>query len=496
MNVLIADMNRLGTDVIFLFLVLHLSATYAVRSPVGEVYYLTKVDVLGEKLFGGAPVLVNITSDCFACQKVEILDDTSSFFQDTGEFYSSITEDYSLGAALKRDFTLGFTLDQTTSHISQSNRTVKGSTLNVVSKSAECIVKPQCIYNEAMHTVSPSFLAEFEKLPRNIQLPGGEFNFSAYEHFLNEFGSHVVTGVTYGSRMYQHCFSTAEENYNARNYTVRACVAFSGGTDVTKTNVSTCAGITEEEATSSMSLDVSTRLVLRGGTKETRAKLYAERTNELIAKFLNESDTEEPVEYSFTAVWSLLGQKYIGTEHYAKVRHLEGYYLGVKNFNCSLIMKEESGGGGWAMQGFAETDYSTADVPSYKCYIPYSGCHEDSDCHYSANIACQCHGDTCFKSETRRLNNGELREYVRPVYDSGWYWQGCHLNFFACSCRNSEAFEWKTIWEQDTDGADNGKMMRSLHSKIDSFRRAASIFSGSDILDSEEKKAMNQKEEL
>ena len=113
---------------------------------------------------------------------------------------------------------------------------------------------------------------------------------------------------------------------------MRACVAFSGGSVVTKTNVSTCAGITQVEAETSSSLEVSTRLIIRGETKETRAKLYTERTGELIAKFLAEANWEEPIGYSFTAVWTLLGQRYMGTEHYAKVRHLEGYYLGMKNF--------------------------------------------------------------------------------------------------------------------------------------------------------------------
>ena len=451
-----------------------------VRPPVGQVYYLANTDLLGQELSGGATVLnLNNTQGCFVCNKSEITENDFSYFENTEAFYSSIAESYNLGAALKKDFTLGFTLDQTTKSISQSNRTVKGSTLNVFSKVGHCLVKAECIYDESYHTFSQHFISEFEKLPRNTDLPGGKLNFTAYEHFLNEFGSHVVTGVTYGSRMYQHCFSRSEHDYDQRNFTVRACVAFSGGTDVTKTNISTCAGITKEEAEASASLEVTTRLVIRGGTPETRAKLYAERTNELIAQFLTEASWKEPIEYSFTAVWTLLGQKYMGTEHYAKVRHLEGYYLGLKNFDCPSIFSDSPDGSRWAMQGFFKTDYSTADVPSYRCGIPYSGCHVNDDCHYGPGIYCQCKGYFAFKDKTLTLNTGEKRLSVTPQWDSYWKWQGCHLGFFSCDCRNGNAFNWRSIWEQDKDGADNGKMLRAMHSKIKRIAASTASSKGS-----------------
>ena len=62
--------------------------------------------------------------------------------------------------------------------------------------------------------------------------------------------------------MYQHCFSKSEEQYTAHNYTVKACVASSGGTDITKLNISACAGISKEEVDTSSSLEATTRLVI------------------------------------------------------------------------------------------------------------------------------------------------------------------------------------------------------------------------------------------
>ena len=109
-------MTKLGALIsVLLSLLFHLRVADAkpadVHPPVGQVYYLATTDLLGEELIGGATVLIlNNTQDCFVCNKSEIIDDDSSYFENTEAFYSSIAESSTLGAALKRDFTLGFTL--------------------------------------------------------------------------------------------------------------------------------------------------------------------------------------------------------------------------------------------------------------------------------------------------------------------------------------------------------------------------------------------------
>jgi len=206
--------------------------------------------------------------------------------------------------------------------------------------------------------------------------------------------------------MYQHRFSQSEQNYNERNFTVRACVAFSFRWIWRFKNKRFYPCCYNSRRSRDKFIPWSYHPINhKRRNKKTRAKLYTGRTGELIAKFLAEANYEEPIGY--TAVWTLLGQRYMGTEHYAKVRHFEGYYLGKKNFGCPLIMP-----GKWAMQGFSTTDYSTEDVPSYECYIPYSGCHDDNDCHCGPGVHCQCHGETCFKDETTTLDTGEQRLWL------------------------------------------------------------------------------------
>ena len=100
---------------------------------------------------------------------------------------------------------------------------------------------------------------------------------------------------------------------------------------------------------------------------------------------------------------------------------------------------------------------------------------------------CQCKGYTCFKDKTLTLNTGEQRLSVVPQWNKYWKWHGCHLDFFSCDCENDNASSWRNIWEQDKDGADNGKMLRALHSKMLSINRHAA---------SAPKGSKNSKEEL
>ena len=153
------------------------------------------------------------------------------------------------------------------------------------------------------------------------------------------------------------------------------------------------------------------------------------------------------------------------------MRHLKGYYLGYLNFDCPPIWSADKSR---SMQGFSETDSSTADVPTYQCYIPSTGCHYDNDCHYGPGVYCRCEGDTCFKDDYRTLNTGEKRKYVVANKDYWNYWGGCKLDFFYCYCWNDDLYGWRSIWEQDQDRADNGEMLHNFHSMAGILRTARS----------------------
>ena len=84
-------------------------------------------------------------------------------------------------------------------------------------------------------------------------------------------------------------------------------------------------------------MKTSSLLILLGGSAETRSKLHTNRTKDLIVKFLLEAcanKTYQSIRYKYTAVWTLLQSKYIGTEHFDKAINLEYFYKGFLNYGC------------------------------------------------------------------------------------------------------------------------------------------------------------------
>ena len=220
----------------------------------------------------------------------------------------------------------------------------------------------------------------------------------------------------------------------------------------------------QEEVSETSSMEVSTTLIIRGGSAETRAKLYAERTNDLIAQFLSEADKKEPIKYKFTPIWELLETRYLGTDHFAKVRHLQAYYLGRKNFDCPDLKSSPTGA--WQIQIFRESASSTPDIPSYECVIPYTGCHRDVECIYGPGAYCRCVGETCFRDVTETTNTDKDRTHVVSNGEYWYKWEGCHLGFFSCSCQNSKINDWRVIWTQPAATSNSDLTLQGIQFKV------------------------------
>ena len=256
-------------------------------------------------------------------------------------------------------------------------------------------------------------------------------SWAGYENLLNIYGSHLVKKATYGPRIYQYSFAEESENYSEWNFTVSACVALTGSTDVGKGNVSACTGVTKEKAERSTSLRTSNKLILRGGTSETRAALYQRRTPELIAQFMLEANQSTiPISYQYMSIWDLLKAKYLGTQHFAKAVNLEKYFLGFKAFGCPYYRTSAI-----ELQKFVPATESTPSNPMYRCMIAHSGCHKDSDCHPQLPSWCECYGSSCVKHNEVTQDTGIVKKV--PVINtvSRWGWQGCTKKFVHCYCR-------------------------------------------------------------
>ena len=62
--------------------------------------------------------------------------------------------------------------------------------------------------------------------------------FSTIDRFLKIHGSHVITGVTFGSRLDQYAFAEQSSSYTARDFTVKACATLAKDVKVSSLSLS------------------------------------------------------------------------------------------------------------------------------------------------------------------------------------------------------------------------------------------------------------------
>ena len=413
--------------------------------PLGQGYMIPKHNLLGEQLLGGQ-TLFDIPSECWKCVKDEGTYQKADVYANTETFYRSLTSTTSLSPKLETDFTLGATLDITSNGISGGERNLSGVSLNDYTISQICFIESVCI---AKSKLNAYFQRDFEELNTKIENPWFESSWVDYEAFFSKYGSHFISQVGYGARFYQHAFSDARMEYTSRNLTVRACAVLAGPAGVGILKIEACEGINKQEIDSVSSLAIYTLLVIRGGTAETRAELYKNRTIEGIAKFMSEANaTEMPIEYKFIPIWSLLQDRYLGTEHFSIARNLEAYYLGFGNYGCAyqpILNSTEFD----CYQKFEYSPATTIQTPAYQCVIAPQGCHIDTDCHMHDAILCACHGDSCIRHYPVTMDTGAVKKMARPNYDAKWGSYGCGMHFFKCTCDSVE-WNYSTVWDQDT----------------------------------------------
>ena len=321
--------------------------------------------------------------------------------------YKSLATESGLSGEMSTSFSLGASLDVFTQNIDGSIHKVSGMMLKIYAFQKKISFDRQCMVTEGL--LDSSITTTFEKLPEVISNPANLSSWSDYATFLTAYGSHFVRDVRYGSSIYQNVFSSSSYEYSYRKFSVKACVALAGapsGCTIENLGVSVCTNISNEETQQSLYTAVATTLVVKGGTPESRAELYRNRTQGLITKFLSESnETQMPVMYSLIPIWTVLEYNYLGTPHYAKAKNLEAFYKGFLNFECANKVD-----GKVQLQRFERVPDNTTTVPSYRCVIPDQGCHSDNDCNYKFGPKCRCYGNSCIKHATRDLLNGRTKQ--------------------------------------------------------------------------------------
>ena len=427
------------------------------QSVIGQSFYIPGIDLNAEELHGGYQVFSQV-NNCIGEEPFRQTKRQSSFFKDTESFYSSIAADASISLDSGAGFTLGFTLDSTTSSISDRSRNVTGMTYTDRSLTKQAFLQSRCLNNPDL---DGDLLSRFERLPSSISEPWSPRGWSAYQTFLKRYGSHVVNRVQFGTAIYQHAFSESSRSYSERMFATDICVQISG--PLGWFNSSACTGITVEDISKVSSMSVSNRFVARGGSPETRAELTLKRSDTAIKKLLLETETfAAPVIYKFIPIWDVLKEKYFGTEHQSKVHNLESYYSGFRSYECNHVMKYEPKLElEYEYQKFEVLDRTDADGnPIFQCSILNEGCQTVDDCkwhYYKGRLwqwRCYCKNDHCIRYNETDLNTGVTKK-TPYLYPTGWKesWQGnCRAIDNKPYCRCTTSNKRNVLWSSEKNG--------------------------------------------
>ena len=424
-------------------LLLSLVSSYAAAdtSALGEAFYVPKADLVGS-MPSGVKVFKDIDEKCIETRTIDKTTRNEHFYKDTSSFYKSISSTTKLDASYQSNFALGVTLDATTKDISSNEREVSGSSLKLHSKKHKKIIQGNCLLEA--HFID-DFKNDLEALEKDVEEPWQRESWRKYDGFMQKYGSHVISGIIYGSSIEQYIFAKSSNEYSQRDFTVQACAELAGPAGAGKVSVKACAGVDSSEIKKASSMDTSKSIVVTGGKAETRNKMEREdRSPDLIEQFLNEGSTDPgPIQILLTPVWRILQDYYSSKEeeHMEKAMNLEYYFNGFLNYDCKYIKK-----GKLELQRFEKSPQSKPGRPKFVCSIAPEGCHSDKDCHYKIGVWCSCNGDSCVKYNVPKSNTGKERKDPIINHES-WGWHGCGWKLWGsrCGCTD-EKTEREIVW--------------------------------------------------
>ena len=429
----------------------------------GRAINLRRTNLLGDFLEGEASVFERLPEKCFVKQKLQYTGSNYDYYASTRAFYSKLAVGAGLDASLQSTFTLGVTLSTLVQTSSSKESKVSGISLNVRALTDKILVDKDCLDNDA--TLTKSLVHDFERLPVKINEPWLLNSWRPYNSFLDEHGSHIITSVERGASIVQTAFAQSSESYSERDFQVKSCVSLAGPTSVGKIGVEACANVSKSEISKAKDMQTTDKLVLRGGTEQTRNKLRTKRTAELIEDFLNEaSKSDSAVQHTFRPLWKILQNRFpIGSDNYVRALNLEYFYLGYLNYGCKY-----SESGGVDIQKFDYSRVSTKTSPDFQCTLASEGCHNNGDCHYKP-IWCSCRGPSCIHYKSDKQDTGIIKTtaYANTGQDWGWHGCGWRLAGSWCECQNRNRYLRKTVWQLPTRDVVQKDAFRGGHWKFD-----------------------------
>lgn len=275
------------------------------RGGFGQGFYIPEEHLLSSRLTArGSTIFDSIPEKCIVEESTGNYRKEENFYKSTKSLYSAISTNTGIELNLQGQFTMGASIQAVTNNVASKDSMISGSSLQMYAESKESSLSRDCINDLKFKS---NFIEDFRKLNKIIQKPWLKQSWRHYKSFLKKYGSHVVKTIRSGSSLYQYQFAETDKAYSERNFTVKACASLAGPTNVGELGLSACSSVTKDDIKRVSDLKIMSKLVVRGGKADTRAKLVNKRDKDSIEKFLQEGKTDPaPIVYKFIEIWDLL----------------------------------------------------------------------------------------------------------------------------------------------------------------------------------------------
>ncbi|XP_048581291.1 DELTA-thalatoxin-Avl2a-like [Nematostella vectensis] len=407
--------------------------------PLGQTFNVVRRDLISKRLPSTGPTMAHpFPKDCYRVNGLDIRTNNMRYFDNTREVYSFLNRFTRFSSLLPYRFTLKASLRAVTDGLSASSKQVKGLVVYVEDQSAQTTLSKQCLQKI---TFTNNFLEDFRKLPTKITNAEPASSWSDYTRFVKKYGTHMVTSVVFGASIHSYSFSRSTKPYTQLDFLLKECTTVKGPIATEIPNA--CLGLTDKGKVSG--LEMNHRVLVRGGTVETRSKLIYSREKDLVKKFLEEGRKEpSPISYEFVEIWNILKGSLSDSADLIRVRILEQYITGYEAFGChpQIISR-------FKVRMFFHHPYSDPNNPTFMCLLMDPGCNDNEDCHYSFFEGCSCNGASCIENRMESFEDG-TNKMIAYAWKGGWrdVAHGCSYQGVPTECHCDRKPGFSVIWQR------------------------------------------------
>ena len=411
----------------------------------GELFYIPATDTVGVNTNGTTSWKNPPTLGGCATLTTPIRQGNDSFrgSDSSSSFFSSLATDSNISGDVK---TLAFSMKASASAQTGKELTITSTFHSEVYDRSE--IQGVVDFNkdsscQTLSSLDQSYLNRFKSLPLEIAKPGAyatnDSNWSDYNAFLREDGSHYLVQMTYGSRFQIWSSTSTSSSDVSTMLKARACLELEGSSGSNSASATGCSGIDSKTREQSKSLDIQTRKVVRGGLKAKREALINKTSPELMADFIKDAPaSDQPVTWKYRPIWELLQSEYRllcqrggpnseDCKNYQRAINLQAAYEGREGWECQY--KTSSG---TVLGGMKLGEKNSQGVAFWSCVQAKSGCFSDNSCRWHTGTVSHCYGPECLDEQ---LIDGtdKYRTVVKGNKGNYNYYDGVNNSCYICS---------------------------------------------------------------